>query len=86
MVAEPEQLSPIDFGHQPCQVQNVGSVLVVFQVEYLHSEVQPLNSMSITVINAVADHEHFARFCILSILGLKRFVDVSSHYIIAEQY
>lgn len=55
-------------------------------MEYLHSEVQPLDSMSITVINAVVDHEHFARFCILSILGLKRFADVSSHYIIAEQY
>lgn len=55
-------------------------------MECLRSEVLPLDSMSITVIIAVSDHEHFARFCILSILGLKRFADVSSHYIIAEQY
>lgn len=54
-------------------------------MEFKRSEVLPPVVILITII-AVVDHEQFAEFYISPILGLKRFIDASSRYIVAGQY
>lgn len=82
MVVLPSQLLPAGFEQlrRPCLVLSVGSVPEVVQVECSRLEVlQPVIAM------VAVDHEHSAKFCISQFLGLVRFVDVSSHCIIAKR-
>ena len=90
MVSETKRILAIDYSEsgfdRPCWVSNVTSALEVVQEECLRSEGLPLGFAIKIVKDAVVDHEHFTRFCISPILGLERFADVSSRYIVAEQY